>query len=241
MPSLSAFVCETCGRRFGVASNLNRHVRRCVLRRVNSAAPSQTNALESEDPKTAPTPPAPVQSSSQSPPSGSPTATTSIPAASNLGTDDSRFAIAPGKSKRTRPASTALSGSPNSSYTSSSDQTHSQPHSTSESKRPTVKRRRRAPSPTPWIPFSLLAFDLNPVEFHKSTPVPLPPVSPSATGRWTEERNSWDENVGLEPYSRDWTGKLPGPGLVMGPGLGKRDVGNLSGTGGYFMGRLSLF
>jgi len=32
-----AFVCDTCGRRFGVASNLNRHVKRCILKPVNTA------------------------------------------------------------------------------------------------------------------------------------------------------------------------------------------------------------
>jgi hypothetical protein len=87
----------------------------------------------------------------------------------------------------------------------------------------------------------LLAFDLTPAEYHKSTPVPLPPVTPSMNGRWIEERNSWDETVGIAPYHTDWTGKLPVPGIRIrhGFGLGGRDVANL-GAGGYFMGRLSL-
>ncbi|KAL5534852.1 hypothetical protein ACEPAG_1317 [Sanghuangporus baumii] len=33
-----AFVCNICGRRFGVASNLNRHTRRCINKPVNSGA-----------------------------------------------------------------------------------------------------------------------------------------------------------------------------------------------------------
>jgi hypothetical protein len=63
----------------------------------------------------------------------------------------------------------------------------------------------------------------------------LAPVSPSAT----EERNSYDENVGVAPYREHWKGRLPGPGLVT--GLGRKDIGNIGEHGGgYFMGRLSL-
>jgi hypothetical protein len=220
-----AFVCETCGRRFGVASNLNRHVRRCVLRPVNS----QTSAVEGDDPRTGS-----PNTAKQESHSGTATAS-SDPANANQT-----------KSKRTRSAATSSHpGSFNQSDSQAQSQPRGGPPPVDPKQRPATKRRRRAPSPTPWIPFSLLAFDLNPVEFHKSTPVPLPPVSPSTMGRWVEERNSWDENVGLAPYHRDWTGKLPGPGLGMGLGLGLglggRDVGNLAGTGGYFMGRLSLF
>ena len=142
----------------------------------------------------------------------------------------------PSKTKRTR-------AQPSSQNSSASPGPQSQPRGRAplESKRPTAKRRRRAPSPTRWIPFSLLAFDLTPAEYHKSTPVPLPPVKPSMNGQWIEERNSWDENVGIAPYHTDWTGKLPGPGFRIGHGfgLGGRDVANL-GAGGYFMGRLSL-
>jgi len=45
-------------------------------------------------------------------------------------------------------------------------------------------------------PFSLLVFDLTPAEYHKSTPVPLPPVIPSMNGRRIGERNFWDVTVG---------------------------------------------
>ena len=43
-----AHVCETCGRRFGVASNLNRHVKRCLQRPIHSAAGSSAK-LEQVD------------------------------------------------------------------------------------------------------------------------------------------------------------------------------------------------
>jgi hypothetical protein len=206
---------------------LNRHVRRCVLRPVNSpTSPPATNPA-GVDATVVLHPRAPTSQENNKARTSPVTAVAS-----------ERELIGPNhaKSKRTRllPTTTAV--------LSNLNPLPQQRSAILESKRPPAKRRRRAPSQTPWIPLSLLAFDLNPVEFHKSTPVPLPPVSPSTGGRWIEERDSWDENVGLSPYSRDWIGKLPGPGLGIGVGLGGRDVGNLGGSaGGYFMGRLTLF
>jgi hypothetical protein len=81
---------------------------------------------------------------------------------------------------------------------------------------PKERRRRRAPSPTVWIPQSLQGFNLRSEEFHKCTPVPLPPVSPLFSP--TEERNSWDEGAGVEPYHpREWDklGRLPGPAALI--------------------------
>lgn len=78
------------------------------------------------------------------------------------------------------------------------------------------KRHRRAPSPVYWIPTSLKGFNLRSEEFHKCTPVPLPPVSPCTYPY--EERDSWDENVGAEPYHpREWDkkGRLPGPAILL--------------------------
>lgn len=115
------------------------------------------------------------------------------------------------------------------------------------------KRRRRPPSPIQWVPESLIGFNLFPIEFTKSTPVPLPPVSAyqdPRTSEWIEERDSYDEHVGVNPYHpRCWRGKLPGPG----PGFGGKDVTNLDLVGyggkgdgdggaevGYVMGRLIL-
>ena len=216
-----AYVCETCGRRFGVASNLNRHVRRCLLRPVNLALTTGASLT---------TPPA--GAGTQDMPATSPRTdvVTHTPGASSAPIDFPVPATSQSKGKRAR------ASSPSPPETSNrSDQQQQQPRTSPETKQRVAKRRRRAPSPSQWIPFSLLAFDLNPIESHKSTPVPLPPVTPSPV----EERDSWDENVGAAPYREHWSGKLPGPGL--GIGLGKRDVGNLGGTSGYFMGRLSLF
>lgn len=173
-----AFKCDTCGRRFGVASNLNRHVRKCILKPVNMIA----------------------RGDSDSPPS-----TTSASA-----------------TRRGRATTSAES--------------NEQQQSGKQTK---PKRHRRAPSPSNWIPPSLLGFNLKPEDFKKSVPVPLPPVVPSKT----EERNSWDENVDASPYHpRGWKHKLPGPGLGMGLGLA-RDLRNidLAGNGGIMLGRVSVF
>lgn len=59
-----------------------------------------------------------------------------------------------------------------------------------------------------------------------------------------EERDSWDENVDLNPYHPyGWNGVLPGPGLGHGLGFGGKDVRNLSlgGRGGHVLGRLLVF
>ena len=114
---------------------------------------------------------------------------------------------------------------------------------------PSPKRRRRAPSPVRWVPASLTQFDMFPIECTQSTPIPLLPVTPYQDPRsseWIEERDSYDENVGVNPYHpRYWKGKLPGPGLM----LGGKSVMNLNlnvGYGGrsdadrYIMGRLLL-
>ncbi|GLB36754.1 putative zinc finger, C2H2 type [Lyophyllum shimeji] len=103
------------------------------------------------------------------------------------------------------------------------------------------KRRRRAPSPSRWIPPSLLSFNLSSPESKRSTPVPLPPVRRNLP---KEERDSWDENVASSPYHpRGWKNVLPGPGLGLGLGLGGKDVRNLSlgGNGGFMLGRVLVF
>ncbi|KAF8060820.1 hypothetical protein FPV67DRAFT_308509 [Lyophyllum atratum] len=103
------------------------------------------------------------------------------------------------------------------------------------------KRRRRAPSPSCWIPPSLLHFNLSSSESKRSTPVPLPPVRRNMP---KEERDSWDENVASSPYHpRGWKNLLPGPGLGLGLGLGGKDVMNLNlgGNGGFMLGRVLVF
>ena len=67
------------------------------------------------------------------------------------------------------------------------------------------RRRRKGSPPEPWIPASLVSFNLDPATSFASTP--LPAVAPS-TG---EERNSY-EDTPLEAYHPScWTGRLVGP------------------------------
>jgi hypothetical protein len=215
-----AFVCETCGRRFGVASNLNRHVRRCILKPVNAAV-------------------AAVASSSASPStSGSRTLSAMSP-----NSDTSATTAKVGTAKRGRALSSTGSTSSSSGSSSSGNPSPLQkggPDGTGT--RPLgQKRRRRAPSPSSWIPWSLRAFNLACEEFYRSTPVPLPPVRRALP---KEERDSWDENVPKRPYHPiEWKGVLPGPGLGHGLGLGGKDVRNINfgGSGGIMLGRVLVF
>lgn len=182
-------MCDTCGRRFGVASNLNRHVKRCILKPVNATAA--------------------VKSSPSSP--GSPHA----PSVSD---------------RHSSPEHQTGSGLVSITTRQSSKKDMNAP-----------KRRRRAPSPSRWIPPSLLSFNLSPPEAQKSTPVPLPPVRRNLP---VEERDSWDENVALSPYHpRGWKNVLPGPALGLGLGFGGKDVRNLNlgGSGGFMLGRVLVF
>jgi hypothetical protein len=206
---MTAFVCHTCGRRFGVASNLNRHVKRCILKPVNTSnraiqVASSDSAGTSKEVATS-IPPAEVSTTS--------VCTTAATTPPDL---DSR------PNKRPREESTP---------------------SPTDQPKASAKRRRRAPSPSQWIPTSLLTFNLFPPESTKSITVPLPPVAAvkdEVSDEWIEERNSWDENVGLTPYHPcGWRGTLPGPALV---GFGGKDVGNvgLVNGGTYVMGRLVM-
>ncbi|KAI9461133.1 hypothetical protein HD554DRAFT_2028410 [Boletus coccyginus] len=195
-----AFVCDTCGRRFGVASNLNRHVKRCILKPVNAA--NRAQMAPSSSPSTSPS-----GSASAPPPLRIATATGDTPPARHT-------------QKRTRDADPPDSP------------THSAP----------TKRRRRAPSPSHWIPQSLVDFNITPAEYTKPTPVPLPPVTAykdPSSDEWIEERNSWDDTVAPLPYHPcGWRGTLPGPAV----GLGGKDMMNLGLVNGgtYVMGRLVM-
>lgn len=106
-----------------------------------------------------------------------------------------------------------------------------------------IKRRRRAPSPSQWVPQSLAEFNIAPPESTKPTSLPLPPVTAvrdAVTNEWIEERDSWDENVAMLPYHPcGWKGTLPGPGLGLGGKEGNGHVGLVNG-GTYVMGRLLM-
>ena len=217
--SLLAFVCDTCGRRFGVASNLNRHVKRCILKPVNSPSSS-------------------YKSSSGSPPANS-SSTSSTPSTST--STPPHESGAPKRGRRT--AAHVVSPPTDTNNASCSSTATSNVASTSTPKPPGQKRRRRAPSPSQWIPATLLNFNLHSEDSYRATTVPLPPVRRNLP---REERNSWDENVNHTPYHPGgWNGTLPGPGLGqgIGSGFGGKDVRNVNfgGKGGFMLGRVLVF
>jgi len=212
LPYFAAFVCDTCGRRFGVASNLNRHVKRCVLKPVNSNSPSHKSTT-----------------------SGSPSSLSDSPDTFAMSSPNHTGASL---GKRSRTSSVT---SPDISPPSIARSTGSGNGATTKSKLPGPKRRRRAPSPSQWVPDTLQSFNLLSEESYRVTQVPLPPVRRNLPH---EERDSWDENIHQTPYHPcGWRGVLPGPGLGHGLGLGGKDVRNLDlgGRGGFMLGRVLVF
>ncbi|EAU93620.2 hypothetical protein CC1G_02850 [Coprinopsis cinerea okayama7 len=201
-----AFVCEICGRRFGVASNLNRHVKRCALKPVNMAtnksSPDSASCGEDTSPQTSPVATSPESSAARSP---------TLP--QKRGSISSSSSSATSSSPRGRSSTSPIHG-----------------QAVTNLAKPT-KRRRRAPSPSRWVPLSLLSFNLMPEDFYKSVQVPLPPVRRNLP---REERDSWDENSSPRPYHPDhWKGVLPGPGLPPNQGLKAREVSKFNfGSGG---------
>ena len=206
-----AFVCDICGRRFGVNSNLNRHVKRCILRN-----PGDGEA---------------VSASPESPARGEQTTTAPVAGPSNTSASDPPHSPCPSCKKA---QSYFLSGL--SLFANANSGSNPPSPSPPPSKAPSPPNL-----PVQWVPESLADFNLFSIEGTKSTCVPLPPVSPLRDPNShvvIEERNSWDENTSSTPYHPSgWKGFLPGPGL------GRRDIGNLTSSppnGGYVMGRLVL-
>jgi len=192
-----AFVCNTCGYRFSVASNLKRHARKCVLRPVNSHPLSISDKPQSEDCRSEAVPVTPEFQCGTSNDAVVSNRAVAIDVASESSTTPSSQT-----GKRVYGDDAVVQG----------------PSSLAQRPKPTAKRRRRAPSPMRWVPDSLLAFDLCPIEATKATSVPLPPVMPARDHPF-EERNSWDTSFGRRPYHpEEWLGKLPGPGFVGGEG-----------------------
>ena len=219
-----AFVCDTCGRRFGVASNLNRHVKRCILKPVNTPSP-------------------PTKSTSESPSAATESPNTSAalsPVISTMSSQESNASNPPTSSvsrtvKRSRAPGHPIANSP----VLTDHQTSTS--ASLKAKASNQKRRRRAPSPSQWVPGTLQNFNLLSEDSYRVPAVPLPPVRRNPP---KEERDSWDENVGIAPYHpREWNGVLPGPGLGHGLGLGGKDVRNLGlgGRGGFMLGRVLVF
>ncbi|KDR68766.1 hypothetical protein GALMADRAFT_256609 [Galerina marginata CBS 339.88] len=213
-----AFVCDTCGRRFGVASNLNRHVKRCILKPVNTPSPSNNSASGSGSPSAV---------------ADSPNISTLIsPSLSPMSARESSASTSGSRSgKRPRAPPSPPPVPLESEVASAAPKAKSQGQ----------KRRRRAPSPSQWIPATLQNFNLLSDDSYRVTSVPLPPVRRNPP---KEERDSWDENVAHAPYHPcGWSGVLPGPGLGLGLGLGGKDVRNLNlgGRGGFMLGRVLVF
>ncbi|KAL6298164.1 hypothetical protein BKA93DRAFT_812386 [Sparassis latifolia] len=212
-----AFVCETCGHRFGVASNLNRHAKGCAQRQANVLV---KGAVSTSPTGTTPATDASADADADADTSTSGTAFSAAESSSTLSSVglsthavivSTSSALAPPRGRKRK----VTSSSDNSSGTPSSDRPPTR-----------AKRGRRAPSPSRWVPDSLKVFDLTPIS--KGTPVPLPPVQPfqDANAHVWEERDSFDENADVAPYHpQGWRGRLPGPGL-----LGK-DVANTSSEG----------
>ncbi|PPQ83485.1 hypothetical protein CVT26_004155 [Gymnopilus dilepis] len=69
--------------------------------------------------------------------------------------------------------------------------------SSSKDKETVKKRRPRAPPPLQWVPPTLQHFNLQSDDSRRVPSVPLPPVRRNLP---EEERDSWDENMGLTPY-----------------------------------------
>lgn len=199
-----------------MASNLNRHVRKCILKPIHTASVSSNDST-----------------------SGSPSAHSVSPVPSNS-SQTQPCSMSGQNNKRARDAAIcadqltvpAQGGQPG----------------PSDIKPLIQKRRRRAPSPSQWIPYSLSHFNLSSEELQKSTSVPLPPVTRRLP---REERDSWDENVNASPspyHPRGWKNVLPGPGPGLGlgvyPAFGGRDVRNnlnIGGNGSYMLGRVLVF
>ncbi|TFK47981.1 hypothetical protein OE88DRAFT_585477 [Heliocybe sulcata] len=202
-----AHACNICGRRFGVLSNLNRHVRRCAQKPVNKG--SSSGSLS--DPHS-PAADLPADSGSGA----------TLPAQSAISVPmASQHSIYTSAERSTASPDAVALQSTSRKRESSRSPSQTDPSMALE-QRP--KRRRRAPSPSRWIPPSLSNFNLS--HYPKSVPVPLPPATEGYFNGVWEERNSFDENTSSAPYHPNgWKGKLPGPGLVA------KDVSNTSALG----------
>lgn len=230
-----AYKCDTCGRRFSVASNLSRHVKRCALRPVHGG-PTRAPGSAPPTSSASPDPHQPPSSSSSSGTSlttttGTTNATGNTDTSTTVSSSEFRnefVAVQPNlntspsarSNKRRRTSSTSDPASPSGTSSSQLASTEPQP--------PKPRRRRRVPQPTLWIPESLKLFDFTPLL--KPTPVPLPPVHPytdPVTRILYEERDSYNESLNdtERPYHNEgWKGVLPGPAIV------KPEVGCVGGT-----------
>ncbi|KAH9920303.1 uncharacterized protein B0H18DRAFT_1213431 [Fomitopsis serialis] len=189
-----AFACDTCGRRFGVQSNLNRHAKKCAQRPVNQGASAQAAVPGSSaaEGTTYAEVAAPVELATEA--AGPSSASTSAIALQVISAPSEQTR------GRKRKAAPPMEGGPD-----------DQAGEVSRKER----RPRRKKSPMRWVPDSLKLYDLTLT--NKATPVPLPSVRPfvDSNGKVLEERDSYNPDVHDTPYHpRGWMGRLPGPGLM---------------------------
>ncbi|KAI1789177.1 hypothetical protein LXA43DRAFT_974402 [Ganoderma leucocontextum] len=211
-----AFACESCGRRFGVASNLNRHAKTCrVAHAATTGSGSSAAGNPSRDAGSASPSHSQAVSGTSPAPASSPEANTGTPAPADVGTSSSVVQRRPARKRKGTDEETP-----------SPDSAPAAANSAAPEARPrSRKRARRAPSPALWVPESLRTFDLTPIT--KGTPVPLPPVRPFQDSQNLEERDSFDENAAMTPYHpHGWKGRLPGPGLL-GNNVANRSGGHI--------------
>ncbi|KAF9654235.1 hypothetical protein BDM02DRAFT_3106535 [Thelephora ganbajun] len=180
-----AWACEICGRRFSVSSNLNRHTRRC-----------REKWVKADNSMTDTPPPSALSDLSEHTESSPSSCSSSSLSGGSGGYSPSSPHLTDGPKRRQSAVESIR-------YDTGDDRarSHDQPHIAGRS-----HRRRRKDSPAePWIPASLVNFNLDPVT--RSVPTPLPAVVPSML----EERNSY-EDTPLQAYHPScWTGHLVGP------------------------------
>jgi len=173
-----AWACEICGRRFSVSSNLNRHVRRCREKWAKS------DSLATDTPPTSL-----LSEHTESPPSSS-----------SPSSSDGSDPCSPSSPQQMTHRRQSVPGT----VTDHGSRSHDQHHVAGK-----PQRRRRKGSPVePWVPASLVNFNLEPIT--RSVPTPLPAVVPSMF----EERNSYADTPSQAYHPSCWTGRLVGPSYV---------------------------
>lgn len=174
-----AWACEICGRRFSVSSNLNRHVRRCKEKWAKS------DSLATDTP--------PILSDPSE-------HTESPPSSSSPSSSDGSDPCSPSSPQQMIHRRQSVPGP----VTDHGPRSHDQHHVAGK-----PQRRRRKGSPVePWVPASLVNFNLEPIT--RSVPTPLPAVVPSMF----EERNSYADTPSQAYHPSCWTGRLVGPSYV---------------------------
>ncbi|KAJ7474214.1 hypothetical protein FB451DRAFT_1466820 [Mycena latifolia] len=207
-PTSTAFQCAICERRFGVLSNLNRHIRRCALREVHSHGSASSTALPA----------------GAAPSSSATSANANATALSTLAAAAGTFSAATSASARPAAASANADADANPNPPPRPRKRRRRPPSPSRWVPPSLRAftllapDEAPPAPVPLPPVSpgrgargayRSAFSYSDMAYDDAASECDSDALP-----WPEERDSWDENVGRAPYHpREWvkTRRLPGP------------------------------